>query len=557
MSAPPPAADEARGGAAGPEERAPQKRRTVAGRLLASYLVVLAAFALTVGWSVQALRAASRDAQLLRAGYVPLLLRIGEVLAEQNVFNAQLNHITAAKNPGDVREWIETARRTRPLAFSIVKDAARALAGDEKATGGDARLGQTAASSGVRRFSDEVAAEVAAIERLVGASPERFAQLFQALAVGDRELAERTRDELVKREVEGAQRLRAIRSRVEGQMQSLTDEAELREERSMHLLLGLGVLTLLVGVMMSLYARRVLAPLTAVTERANAVARGDLTPKQALATNDEIGELATTFEDMVAAIRRARAELVNAERLAAIGKMAAHVTHEIRNPLSSIGLNLELLEEEVARASAADMPDAELRPVMKESAQLVTAIRAEVDRLSRIAEQYLSVARRPRPRLEPERVDDLVQELVAFVRPELDRAGVAVRVEVEEAGPEILLDESQIRQALLNLLRNAREAMPKGGEIVVSVSFSSGAATIAVDDTGPGVPEELRASIFDPFFTTKQRGTGLGLAVTRDIIEAHGGTISCEPREAGGTRFRIALPAGRSPAQGRAADAVL
>ncbi|WP_437966682.1 ATP-binding protein [Sorangium sp. So ce260] len=567
MIAPPPAMDEARGGAAGQGGPAPRKRRTVAGRLLASYLVVLAAFALTVGWSVQALRAASRDAQLLRAGYVPLLLRIGEVLAEQNVFNAQLNHITAAKNPGDVREWIETARRTRPLAFSIVKDAARALAGaDEKAAGGDAGggakaaggdagVGQAAASSGVRRFSDEIATEVTAIERLVGASPERFSQLFQALAVGNRELAERTRDELVKREVEGAQRLRAIKGRVEEQMESLTVEARRREERSMHLLLGLGVLTLLVGAVMSLYARRVLAPLTAVTERANAVARGDLTPKQVLATNDEIGELATTFEGMVAAIRRARAELVNAERLAAIGKMAAHVTHEIRNPLSSIGLNLELLEEEVARASAADTPDAELRPVMKESAQLVAAIRAEVDRLSRIAEQYLSVARRPRPQLVPERVDDLVQELVAFVRPELDRAGIAVRVEVEEEGPEILLDESQLRQALLNLLRNAREAMPKGGAIVVSVSFSSGAATIAVDDSGPGVPEELRASIFDPFFTTKQRGTGLGLAVTRDIIEAHGGTISCEPREAGGTRFRIVLPAGGAPVQGRAADA--
>ncbi|AUX37178.1 MULTISPECIES: sensor histidine kinase [Sorangium] len=555
MTAPAPAVDEARGGAAGQEGPAPRKRRTVAGRLLASYLVVLAAFALTVGWSVQALRAASRDAQLLRAGYVPLLLRIGEVLAEQNVFNAQLNHITAAKNPGDVREWLETARRTRPLAFSIVRDAAKALAGaDEVAGGGGAGVGQAAASSGVRRFSDEIAAEVTAIERLVGASPERFSQLFQALAVGNRELAERTRDELVKREVEGAQRLRAIKSRVEEQMESLTVEARRREERSMHLLLGLGVLTLLVGAVMSLYARRVLAPLTAVTERANAVARGDLTPKQVLATNDEIGELATTFEGMVAAIRRARAELVNAERLAAIGKMAAHVTHEIRNPLSSIGLNLELLEEEVARASAADMPDAELRPVMKESAQLVAAIRAEVDRLSRIAEQYLSVARRPRPQLVPERVDDLVQELVAFVRPELDRAGVAVRVEVEE-GPEILLDESQLRQALLNLLRNAREAMPKGGEIVVSVGFSGGAATIAVDDTGPGVPEELRASIFDPFFTTKQRGTGLGLAVTRDIVEAHGGAISCEPREAGGTRFRIVLPAGGAPAQGRAAEA--
>lgn len=554
----PPAANDA-SAAAGPAGRSPRKRRTVAGRLLASYLVVLAAFALTVGWSVQALRAASRDAQLLRAGYVPLLLRIGEVLAEQNVFNAQLNHITAAKNPGDVREWIETARRTRPLAFSLVKDSARALAGagGAPAEAQPGAVGRVDAPPGVRRFGEEIAVEVAAIERLVGANPERFSQLFQALAVGNRELAEKTRHELVKREAEGAQRLRAIKSRVEEQMESLTAEARRREERSMQLLVGLGALTLLVGVVMSLYARRVLAPLTAVTERANAVARGDLTPKQVLATNDEIGELATTFEGMVAAIRRAREELVNAERLAAIGKMAAHVTHEIRNPLSSIGLNLELLEEEVARATAAGTPEAELRPVMKEAAQLVTAIRAEVDRLSRIAEQYLSVARRPRPRLEPERVDDLVQELLAFVQPELDRAGVRVRVEVDEAGPEIPLDESQIRQALLNLLRNAREAMPKGGEIVVGVSFGGDVVTITVDDTGPGVPEELRASIFDPFFTTKQRGTGLGLAVTRDIIEAHGGAISCEARSSGGTRFRITLPVGGAPARPAEAHAAL
>src|SRR6185503_16338723 len=101
-----------------------RRRRTVAARLLASYVVVLVAFAVTVGWSVQAHRAATSDATLLRAGYVPLLLRIGEALAEQNVFNAQLNHITAAKNPSDVREWLETARRTRPLTFAQVREAA-------------------------------------------------------------------------------------------------------------------------------------------------------------------------------------------------------------------------------------------------------------------------------------------------------------------------------------------------------------------------------------------------------------------------------------------------
>ena len=108
-----------------------RRKRGVAARLIGSYAFVLIAFAVTIGWSFRALSAAARDADLLRAGYVPLLLRVGEALAEQNVFNAQLNHITAAKNSGDVREWIETARRTRPLTFSLVREAAeRQLEGD-------------------------------------------------------------------------------------------------------------------------------------------------------------------------------------------------------------------------------------------------------------------------------------------------------------------------------------------------------------------------------------------------------------------------------------------
>jgi two-component system, NtrC family, sensor kinase len=499
----------------------PRRRRTVAERLLGSFLLVLIAFAVTVGWSFQALRAAARDAELLYAGYDPLLLRIGEALAEQNVFDAQLNHITAAKNPIDVREWIETARRTRPLTFALVRKAA------EHGLGGDA-------DPAVQAFHDDIIQEASAIEASLENDPERFAKLLQALAVGDHDGAERARSDLIKREVEGAQRLRAMRARVEGAMESLTAAARRREERSVELLVGLALLTLLVGVMTSLYARRVLAPLTAVTARANAVARGDLTPHRVVDTNDEIGELATTFEGMVAAIQRARSELVQAERLATIGKMAAHVTHEIRNPLSAIGLNVELLEEEVGKAGE------------KESMALVQAVKSEVDRLSRIAEQYLSVARRPRPNFERERVDDLVRELCAFIRPELDRAGVVMRVDADPDVPEVDLDEAQLRQALLNLIRNAREAMPRGGELTVGIVRTTrggiGGVEIRVDDTGAGVPDALRASIFDPFFTTKQRGTGLGLAVTREIVEAHHGTIHCEPRPERGTRFRIVLP---------------
>jgi signal transduction histidine kinase len=294
---------------------------------------------------------------------------------------------------------------------------------------------------------------------------------------------------------------------------------------------ALGALTLAVGLGMFLYARRVLAPLTKVTERVRAVGQGDLTPREVVATNDEIGELAMSFEGMVAAIQRARAELVQAERLATIGKMAAHITHEIRNPLSSIGLNVELLEEEAL--SHGD----------KESAALVTAIKAEVDRLSRIAEQYLSVARRPRPNCVRERADDLVRELIAFVGPELSRAGVRPHVEADDPMPEVELDDSQLRQALLNLVRNAREAMPSGGDLFVRVrAIEPAAAEITVEDTGVGIPESAIASVFDPFFTTKARGTGLGLAVTREIVEAHGGHISCERRTEGGTLFRIWLP---------------
>src|SRR5262249_55131025 len=142
----------------------------------------------------------------------------------------------------------------------------------------------------VRRFREEIAREAAGIEESLESEPERFSQLVQALSVGDREAAEKARSDLVKREAEGAARLRAMKTRVEDKMASLTAEARSRERRSMQLLIGLGLLALLVGAATSIYARRVLAPLTAVTERANAVARGDLTPRKVVATKDEIGE---------------------------------------------------------------------------------------------------------------------------------------------------------------------------------------------------------------------------------------------------------------------------
>ncbi|MBW2454734.1 MAG: HAMP domain-containing protein [Deltaproteobacteria bacterium] len=504
-------------------------RRTVAGRLLASYLVVLAAFAITVGWSFLALREGARDATLVRDAYVPLLLTMGEALAGQNVMNTQLNHITSAQNPADVRQWIETARRVRPLTFKRLRE--------------DAERGLPPALDRTE-LRAHVLAEVAKLERELAGGEEQFDQLFVALQQGDTARAEALRDQLVATETDGAKRLRGLRLRVSEELETLTVAAQSRERRSVLFLIGLSVLTLFVGVMTSLYARRVLAPLSAVTERARAVADGDLSPGKIVATQDEIGELAKTFEDMVAAIRKARAELVQAERLATIGKMAAHITHEVRNPLSSIGLNLELLEEELGDAQAAVRAVAsdDGPPSFTEATQLLRAIQSEVERLSQISEQYLSAVRQPQLALAQQCAGDLVRDCHAFLRLELERAGLTSKVEIADDLPKVEIDDAQLRQALFNLVRNAREALPKGGHVLMSVQRDGGNVAIHVDDDGPGIPDDVRATIFDPFYTTKQHGTGLGLAVTRSIVVAHGGTISCEAREGGGTRFAIVLP---------------
>lgn len=243
--------------------------------------------------------------------------------------------------------------------------------------------------------------------------------------------------------------------------------------------------------------------------------------RRALLVADDVSEAA-------AAQRRA----LQAERLAAIGKMAAHVTHEIRNPLSSIGLNAELLDETLASEKASP-----------EARRLLTAIVREVGRLSDVSEEYLRVARLPSPR--PARVDltALVREVAAFARPELDRARVQVVLALPDEPTDVSIDEGQVRQALVNLIRNAREAMEEGGTITLGVRRAGANVELSVRDEGPGIPEDVRARIFDPFFTTKSTGTGLGLPLTRQILEAHGGAIACLPVAPHGTEFRLTFPA--------------
>ncbi|HEX2676412.1 MAG TPA: HAMP domain-containing sensor histidine kinase, partial [Polyangiales bacterium] len=479
---------------------------------------VVVAFATASGFSVFAQREAVEEANLMRTRYFPLALALRDLVARQDTYNTQLNHSTSAKNPADIRAWFNTARTAvRPRLFNTARSAI-------------SRAFSERTDAEAQRVGRELLAELNDAERFAIGDDERLDRLFELLDRRELPAAELLRDSLVNRGVEVSQRLTRIEQHVERSVDRLVQLARVRERVATWLLVSLTLATLLTGAAMAVYARRVLLPLGLVTERAKAVALGDMKPRPAIVSNDEIGELSATFEGMVSAIARANEQLLSSERLATIGKMAAHVTHEIRNPLSSIALNLELLEEELP--SGAD-----------EANNLLRAIKAEVERLSALSEQYLSVARQRPQEKQPEKLGEIVEEACEFVRRELAQAGIELKIVLEPDAAELTLplDEAQVRQALLNLLRNAREAMPSGGAVVVRLERANGGLDLIVDDEGVGMPATTRERLFEPFFTTKRHGTGLGLAITKQVAEAHGGGIRVEAREPRGTRIVLHL----------------
>ncbi len=502
----------------GSREIAPVPRSAIATRILASFGVTVLAFAITVGWSVVAQRRTAQDSEELARGYVPVALKLGQLRAVQETLATLVDGIPDERSPLSTRIVIETLSSVRRAKFVET----RAATSEGLAGVGEEETHALAAG---------LTAELDADEQLIDDDGARFEHLFASLDAQDKDAVNRGLVSLGALEHDAGRRLRALSDRVANAMDELSARSRAREQRAILALIALAVLTLSVGVAVSIHTRRLLAPLARVTERARAVARGDLTAREVVPTDDEIGQLAAAFERMVAGVARAQSRALANERLAAIGKMAAHVTHEIRNPLSSIGLNIELLEEELAKAS-----------VPHEARALLDAITREVQRLEHLSEEYLRVARLPSPRMEADDVAAAVREIVAFARPEIERAGCAVNVTVADPLPPALFDESQIRQALLNLLRNAREAMSDGGTIDVTIAAEGMSVVIDVEDRGVGISEDIRARVFDPFFSTKGEGTGLGLAITRQIVEAHGGSVTCDPRAGGGTRFRLALP---------------
>lgn len=244
--------------------------------------------------------------------------------------------------------------------------------------------------------------------------------------------------------------------------------------------------------------------------------------------------LVIALEDVTDAVHTKEA-LIRSERLAAIGRMSAHVTHEIRNPLSSIGINAELL----ADLSGQRVLDGKS---VEEARTLSRAIAKEVDRLTAITEDYLRFARLPRPELVEIDLAELLRTIGAFVKPDLAAARVELHLQLEADLPRLAVDPDQLRQALLNLIRNAKESMPEGGRVVLGAAKVGDAVELFVADQGIGIPEGHLDRIFDPFYSTKLTGTGLGLTLTQQIVGEHGGALKVQSSPGAGSEFRIHLP---------------
>jgi len=311
--------------------------------------------------------------------------------------------------------------------------------------------------------------------------------------------------------------------------QRLSDDGE----TALWMAIALGVGGLLVAGAVLLFTLASLRPLSVLRAHARQLGKGNYAQRTGVTSNDEIGDLARDFDAMADAIQEREHRLIRSERLATVGRMAAHIAHEVRNPLASIGLNAELLGDEIA-----DRGD--------EARRLVTSIIGEVDRLTEITETYLRFARLPRPKLERENIGAIVASVVDMSRGELAQDGVTVNVDIAPGLPDVGADEGQLRQALLNLIRNAREAMSGAAErrLDVAVREAAGRIVIAIHDTGPGIGAANMAKIFDPFFSTKERGTGLGLALVQHIVVDHGGQIEVASPSGAGTTFTLTLPSG-------------
>jgi signal transduction histidine kinase len=303
-------------------------------------------------------------------------------------------------------------------------------------------------------------------------------------------------------------------------------------------LVGLGIIFII--------TLRMTKPIERLTLAARRIEEGDLKYRVSIHRDDEIGSLATAFDQMAERLLQREKELKDsqailrrADRLSSLGLLTAGLAHEIRNPLVAIRTFTQLLPERY--------DDAEFREGFQGLAL------KEVDRICGLINDLLSFARPSKPNVAPENVNDVVDNIARILETQAKEKNVEVVRRLSSDLPKVWIDREQMKQVFMNLILNAIQAMKNGGSIVIATSLSAKSdaelireyVQIEIRDTGIGIPPENLEQIFDPFFTSKDEGSGLGLAVSHQIVQEHGGFVTVDSTVGKGTSFFVHVPIGK------------
>jgi nitrogen fixation/metabolism regulation signal transduction histidine kinase len=299
------------------------------------------------------------------------------------------------------------------------------------------------------------------------------------------------------------------------------------------------ILIFMLGIFLTIFlARKYTSPIQKLAESVKKVSAGDLSENFPIKRNDEIGELAANFNEMVIKLKEREdleKRLYQAEHLSRVGQLASGIAHEIRNPLNYISLAIDHLKSEILPCCADRREELE---------NLTDKIKDEIRRVNYMVLNFMNYGRPLKLRLSDVSYGDLISRVLPLLREKLAEQKINLSAKPDPDLPLMHVDAELMRNCLVNLITNAAQAMPDGGKITLGASFDKGkgAFLLTCSDEGEGINPEDISKISQPYFTTKEAGIGLGLAITERIIKEHGGEISVESVLGKGTTFTITIP---------------